>query len=970
MRRHLLWCLLICLGAGLSAQDLDVSKYRTISGRFNNSTNVDWGSAGENLRLMVPLVYSDGMSTPTGANRPNPRKLSNEIFTQNGLFDDPLKLSDFCWVWGQFLDHDIGMTPDGGEFSPISIPAGDPWFDPQGTGQVIIPTLRNVFDSNTGTVIGNPRRHPNMITAFIDGSGVYGSEDAQAAWLRSFEGGKMKVSAGNLLPFNTTTGEFDAPIDENAPHMDDAVGMSPKIFVAGDVRANENPLLLSFHTLMVREHNRLAEELAEDNPDWNDEEIYQHARKLVGGFIQSIVYNEYLPAMGVHLDEYQGYDPIENPQLANVFTAAAFRLGHTLLSGRLVRQMPDGTPHVDGNLTLRESFFNPMVLVEGGGLDPLIKGMGVQTQQEFDARIIDDVRNFLFGTPGAGGLDLAAINIFRGRERGLPDLNSIRRSLGLRPYSIFQQINIPNPNITYELLSNYLNINDIDPWVGMLAERRMPGALFGETLMEILTRQFTATRDGDRFYYLNDPVLTEEEKATISKTTLHDLIMRNTGIKLMQDNVFDALPHEQICANMTVDVLGFVRTELGNPVANVDINLEAGNSFFQGNTGANGSFTFGAIPGCESKAISFGKEDDHDNGLSTLDLILVQKHILGRDLLDSPYKLIAADVDRSGNISTLDLIKMRQVILSINLKLSEGLPWTIIPESFRFTNARNPFLDVLPTVIDLESSAFDVDQDYIAIKLGDINGNASTGASTEFTSPVVEVRSAKELDLLMEDISLIAGNQYEVSLSAANFKALAGFQFGLRFDPRNIEVLDVQAGSFSNMSAANIAILNEEGLIATSWNTNQGDDLNLDQDEIIFKLVLSAKTNGKVSQLMALDQRSIRPEAYDKNLKVQNLKVNFVQGTSVSDYSFQLFQNQPNPFEQVTKIPFQLPEEDVLNLLISDASGRIVYQQSQSFQQGYQEWQLDRRDLPAAGIYYYRLVSSFGEATRKMILSE
>lgn len=958
------------LSAGLIAQDLDVDKYRTIDGRFNNTTNVNWGSAGENLRLMVPLVYADGMAAPTGMSRPNPRKLSNEIFVQNKGFSDPLKLSDFCWVWGQFLDHDIGLTPDGQEFFPIPIPEGDPWFDPHGTGQVIIPTLRNRFDPNTGTTPGNPRRHPNLITAFIDGSGVYGSEAERAAWLRTFEGGKLKVSQGNLLPFNTTTGEYDAPIDENAPHMDDAVGLSPKHFVAGDVRANENPLLASFHTLFVREHNRLAEEIAEENPNWNDEQIYQHARKMVGGYIQSIVYNEYLPAMGVHLDEYQGYNPNVNPQLANIFTAAAFRLGHTLLNGNLVRQMPDGTPHEAGNLTLREAFFNPMILVESGGIDPLLKGMGVQAQQEFDARLIDDVRNFLFGTPGAGGLDLAAINILRGRERGLPDLNAVRRALGLRPYNIFREINLSNVQVTYELLSNYLNINSIDPWVGMLAERRMPGALFGETVMEIITRQFTALRDGDRFFYLNDPVLTEEEKEEIHNTTLHDIIMRNTDLKLMQDNVFAALPHEEICANMTVDVLGHVRTEAGLPVAQVGVSLFAGNSTMTMSTSSFGSFSFGAVPGCETKELVLEKEDDHANGLSTLDLILVQQHILNRDLLDSPYKVLAADVDNSGNISTLDLIKMRKVILSIDLELYDGQPWKFIPEGYRFSDPLNPFADDLPTRINFESGAFDYDQDYIAIKLGDINGSANTGATTEFGGQTVETRSGKKLQLELDDRHLVAGEDYLIDLRTGAFKDLAGYQFGLRFDPRYLEIVDVVPGDLADLDISNFAVLNELGLLSSSWNVREDALRELPEETNLVQLIVRAKVDAPLSKLFSLDQRSVTPEVYDDKLRVGQVELAFQEGDELVEGGFVLYQNQPNPFEQTTRIPFQLPKADQLNLIVLDAAGKVVLQQTQNFDKGYQEWLLDRQELPAAGVYYYRLISSYGEATRKMIVAE
>lgn len=952
---------LVAFATALAGQEVDINKYRTIDGTFNNLNNTSWGSAGEDLKLIVPLAYSDGISAPAGLDRPNPRDVSNVVAEQIGTSQDPFQLSDFCWVFGQFLDHDIGLTPDGNEFFPISVTAGDKWFDPFNTGQVMIPMRRNIFDPSTGTSTDNPRRHPNVITAFIDGSGVYGSDLERENYLRSFEGGKLRMSAGNLLPLNTVTGELDGEVDPNAPHMDDAVGMSERLFVAGDARANENILLLSFHTIFAREHNRLCDELALEHPDWTDEELYQYARKINSGFIQSIVFNEFLPSMGIHLPDYQGYNPEVNPQLSNLFTAAAYRLGHTLLNGNLQRVNLDGTPHPDGPVALRNAFFNPMLAYADGGIDVFLKGMGTQMQQELDAKIVDDVRNFLFGPPGSGGLDLAAININRGRERGLPDLNTIRKTLGLHPYSIFREINYSNVGTSFDLLSSYSSINTIDPWVGMLAERRMPGAIVGETLMEVLTRQFTELRDGDRFYYMNDPLLSDDEKEMINKTTLNKIIMRNTFIDLMQDNVFAAMPHEQICANMTVEVLGNVWTEIGSPVFNVGIDLQADNTFLSGFTTESGRFGFSAIPGCGTKNISLNKEDDHANGLSTLDLILVQKHILNRDPLDSPYKLLAADVDMSGSVSTLDLIKMRKVILSIDLKLNNETSWRFIPEHFVFTDPTDPFLDVIPTQVELSSN--DYSQNFIAVKLGDVNNSANPG-TTQATGGLVEARN-QPFHLQLDNIDLQAGEQYNVQITAAQLAQVTGYQFGLRFNPSAIEVIDIQANGLSNMSEANFAILNQEGLVANSWNTADGEPLTIKAGERLFTLTIQAKATAKLNEVLQLDQRGIRAEAYGTTLNTTGIELGY---SDVVATTFALFQNRPNPFSESTQINFYLPQADKVDLTVFDASGRTVLHRSSNFEAGQQQFLIERSELGIGGVYYYRVATQAGASTKKMVL--
>lgn len=551
----------------MSSIVLNAQEFRAFDGVGNNLSHPEWGAANTQVLNIVSNGYADLISAPAGADRPNPRYISNTLFAQEGNINSALKLSDYVWVFGQFIDHDITLVENQlTEPLLIPVPAGDPFFDPTGTGQAVIPMFRNHFDPNTGTGIDNPRTHVNAITAFVDGSSIYGSDEFRANWLRSFENGKLKTSEGNLLPFNTVTGNFNDPIDPTAPFMADDLGSGRKMFVAGDIRANENVLLISFHTLFVREHNRLCDELVEKFPSWPDEKIYHHARKIVIGQIQSIVYDEWLPAMGVHLPEYQGYRANVNPAIFNVFSAAAFRLGHTLLSPVIKRMGPNGETISQDNIGLRDAFFQPLEVVRAGGLDPYFKGMGAQIQQDLDCKIIDDVRNFLFGAPGAGGLDLASINIMRGRERGLPDYNQIRRDIGLPAVTDFAQI-CSNPDLNISLEELYESVDHIDPWVGMLAEDHMPESLFGPTIMKIMELQFEALRDGDRFYYEIDPGLDQEEIQEIKSTLFSDIIRRNTDIKLMQDNVFFAMEHDDIpFANVMVVPVALDAVVFPNPV--------------------------------------------------------------------------------------------------------------------------------------------------------------------------------------------------------------------------------------------------------------------------------------------------------------------------------------------------------------------------------------------------------------------
>ena len=260
---------------------------RTIDGSDNNRNQPNWGAAHTPLLRTIPADYGDGVSSPAGADRPSPRAVSNHVAIQETLIPNPLGTSDYLWQWGQFLDHDIDLT-DGAEPpepEPISVPPGDPWFDPLSTGIATIPFNRSIYAHETGAGTNNPREQLNEITSYIDASNVYGSDADRAQALRTLDGtGRLKTSEGDLLPFNV----------DGLPN---AGGSGPELFLAGDVRANEQAGLAAMHTLFVREHNRLAERYAVVHPDWDGERLYQAARRMVGAQMQVITYREFLPAL-------------------------------------------------------------------------------------------------------------------------------------------------------------------------------------------------------------------------------------------------------------------------------------------------------------------------------------------------------------------------------------------------------------------------------------------------------------------------------------------------------------------------------------------------------------------------------------------------------------------------------------------------------------------------------------------------
>jgi peroxidase len=500
-----------------------------LDGVGNNLANPQWGSVNQNLLRLSPADYGDGISAPAGADRPSPRVVSNAFSAspEDGILNDR-DFTAFVYAWGQFLDHDIGLTvsADPKEAFPVIVPAGDEWFDPQSTGDMTISFSRSQYDPATGTSANNPREQVNIITAFVDGSQIYGVDAERAAALREFVGGRMKVSDGNLLPFNTEGFE-----NANDAHRVD----DNQLFLAGDVRANENPELASLHILFVREHNRIAGEAARRHPDWTDEELYQFARRVVIAEFQKITYDEFLPAiLGENaIPAYHGYQDDVNPSIATEFSTGAFRVGHSML-GEDIEFLDNEGEEIFEAMELRASFFNPVVISETD-IDPLLKYLASDNAQEIDTMVVDDVRNFLFGEPGQGGFDLASLNIQRGRDHGLADYNTVREAYGLERVTNFEQIT-SDEKIQASLAATYGSVDNIDLWIGGLAEDHLPGSSMGETFTAILVDQFTRLRDGDRFWYQYS--LPNRLVQEIENTTLADIIRRNTELTKLQENVF------------------------------------------------------------------------------------------------------------------------------------------------------------------------------------------------------------------------------------------------------------------------------------------------------------------------------------------------------------------------------------------------------------------------------------------------
>ncbi|MEM1088264.1 MAG: peroxidase family protein [Pseudomonadota bacterium] len=515
---------------------------RTFDGTNNNLANPLWGASFIQFQRLVPSAYADGIALQVdGITRAASRLISNTVMAQDDGADIPTTAgtSDFLWAWAQFIGNDIDLADGAAEAADIPVIVNDPTFDPDGTGVETLLFNRSFFDPATSIDADDddtidtdiPREQLNEATGWLDGSIIYGNSAARAEALRDTTDRALLATSGtNLLPINTGG-------------LTNAIGYESDgstLFVAGDYRANEHPVLTALHTLFVREHNRLASDIATANPTLSADEVYERARRLTVAKLQIITYEEFLPALlgPSAIPAWTAYDDTINPSTYNAFGTAALRVSYSMQSETIQRLDASGAVIAAGNLDLKDTFYKaPDFITDDASLEAILRGMAAQTHQAVDVSIVDDLRNAFLAAPEDNGLDAASLILQRGRDHGFVNYNAFRDSLGLSQVTAFSDITT-DTTVSANLASAYATVGTIDLFVGGLAETPVAGSQLGELFQTIFIQQFTELRDGDRFWWQND--LTAAEQTEVAGTTLADIIRANTSIATeIQDDVFN-----------------------------------------------------------------------------------------------------------------------------------------------------------------------------------------------------------------------------------------------------------------------------------------------------------------------------------------------------------------------------------------------------------------------------------------------
>uniref|UniRef100_A0A8C9ALZ4 NAD(P)H oxidase (H2O2-forming) n=1 Tax=Prolemur simus TaxID=1328070 RepID=A0A8C9ALZ4_PROSS len=553
----LAWTLLVGPWTPMGAQNPISWEVQRFDGWYNNLVEHRWGSKGSPLQRLVPASYADGVYQPLGEPYlPNPRDLSN-IAMRGPAGQASLQNRTVLGVFfGYHVLSDLVSVETPGcpaEFLNIRIPPGDPVFDPDQRGDVVLPFQRSRWHPKTGRSPSNPRGLTNEVTGWLDGSSIYGSSHSWSDALRSFSGGQLASGPDPAFPRHSQNPLLMWAAPDPATGRRGPQGL----YAFGAKRGNREPFLQALGLLWFRYHNLCAQRLAREHPDWGDEELFQHARKRVIATYQNIAFYEWLPSFLPKTKTppaYAGYRPFLDPSISPEFVVASEQFLSTMVPPGVY--MRNASCHFQGIINQNSSISRALRvcnsywsrehlnLQSAEDVDALLLGMASQIAEREDHVVVEDVRDFWPGTLKFSRTDHLASCLQRGRDLGLPSYTKARAALGLPPVIRWQDINpaLSWSNDTVLKATAALYNQDLSRLElllgGLLESHGDPGTLFSTIVLD----QFVRLRDGDRYWFENtrNGLFSEQEIAEIRNTSLWDVLVAvtNTNPSALQPNVF------------------------------------------------------------------------------------------------------------------------------------------------------------------------------------------------------------------------------------------------------------------------------------------------------------------------------------------------------------------------------------------------------------------------------------------------
>ncbi|MBC7884225.1 MAG: T9SS type A sorting domain-containing protein [Saprospiraceae bacterium] len=415
-------------------------------------------------------------------------------------------------------------------------------------------------------------------------------------------------------------------------------------------------------------------------------------------------------------------------------------------------------------------------------------------------------------------------------------------------------------------------------------------------------------------------------------------------------------------AGLLPTVEGRITTENEEGIDDIDVELVnmANSSEIKDKTKNHGTYKFTGVDVFDPKTIGAYKNSDILNGVSTLDLVMVQRHILGIQKIESPYKLLAADVNNSRSITASDLVNLRKLILGITLEFENNTSWRFVPNEYIFEDPEFPF--DFPSKINLDSVFEDKSNvNFTAVKVGDVNNSAKANASSIST----EKRFQNAL-FVTEETSFRSGETFKYALKAGEAMDIMGTQFALNFNTNQLVFTGIEPGAFDvkghHVNSQNAG----NGKLAFSYDISSG--IHINPEEILFTVIFKTLGNGSSNEIN-VDNSILNAEIYDTDATVRSLNIHH-RASGVSGYQNVLYQNEPNPFKENTNISFELAAPSTASIRVLDVTGKLVFSLVNKYEKGYHVVSINADYLAKSGVYYYQIEAGEFVSTKKMILIE
>jgi len=419
-------------------------------------------------------------------------------------------------------------------------------------------------------------------------------------------------------------------------------------------------------------------------------------------------------------------------------------------------------------------------------------------------------------------------------------------------------------------------------------------------------------------------------------------------VNLRIDDHNDACPDNNSGSSV---IAGEIRTEDGDMIAATDVTLSSGKAM---KTEDDGLYAFNTNPMEASYSIDPSNLSDPLNGVSTLDLIFLQRHILGTQLLDSPYKVIAGDINADKQISSTDLVALRRVLLGLDATFVNNTSWKFVDEKQQFDNALSPWpineQILIKNLIDNR-----LEEDFIGIKIGDVSGNAVANGLSSSS------RSANKMKYVARDILLQKGSTYNVVFKSEKALNLIGLQS--TFDLNGVELLAVTAGDITEESRSWAIGSLQENLGTAIWTRSP------DQEEFYkdIHVRLRATKTIKLSDGLKLSNSVVAPVVYDNRDDEYELTIQYEEVNE----EVRLYQNEPNPFNQYTSIAFEISNSTTVELSIVNVHGKEIFRHAGDYTAGRHAITVNKNQLGGySGMVYYQIETGDKILTKKMIVLE